>query len=681
MFERSPVSRSQSLGRRQASNPVPVETPPCSVPLIKRSKSLRIIGEKNRLSILGQQATKPPSSNGPSKVKPSVSKNKPGSGTLLRRRRSFESDCSPKPIRRSLHLDDDGRKLLQDCKDFLSRSVDTSGSDYQRLDSILSGKGIRERRDSFRQAISKTSELPADKVANNVNTIVIRQQTPPKSSDVPDEVDGPMSQPTRFKGNSCDRDEVDASQSNVIVVKSDRSSPKVDLYVKRLSGEMPSNSMQHFENSCDTLKQYGVIWNRSATSIDLKSTLRNNDLSLQELKSCLRREGTAHELKARKTDSLQNVLPAKPYKSLDRVPKKDDKSEAHSIPPEWRPPILSNVIANLHRSPQTSCDVRNPLPVPSSPHRSPQTTVDRRNPLSNMSSPHHSPQTTVDRRHPLHASSSPHRSPQTTFDRRNALPSPHQSPHATVDRRNSLSSHASPHSSPQTTVDRRNPLSAAASPHHSPQTTVDRRNPLSAHSSPHQSPQTTVDRRNHINQLTGVLMASETLAIGSRNHIGTSQQSPQATVDRRNSNPNAHISPQTTIDQRAHGVPASPHVSPQTTVDRRNMMLCNSSLSVPPPMPSLPVMLSAGSLTNGHVPTSASNKHQLSRQGGPLMNGHAPMRPPMPMEQQSVSLSSKTPQPRHNLHQPVGMTNNPVNNYDKKSAEPYSYGENLPKPC
>lgn len=660
MFERSPVSRSQSLGRRQASNPVPVVTAPCPALPIKRSKSLRIIGsgERNRLSIIAQQATNTSSGNS-SKSKPPVVKNKSVSGAPVRRRRSFESDCSPKPIRRSLHLDDDGRKLLQDCKDFLSRSVDSTGDSSQRIESIVGGKGIRERRDSFRQAISKKSELSAD-------SVVPRHHGSVRNHDVPDEVDGPMMHQIRGKPKVSDHDEVDARQSNVIIVKPDRLSPKVDLYVKGLTGEnVSTNPNRQVENGYDPLKQFGVIWNRAATSIDLKSNLRNGDLSLQELKSCLRREGTAHELKARKNDAMQNALPVKPYKSLDRVPKKDDRNEIFPAPSEWRPPVTSNPMGSPHRSPQTTVDRRNPLTVPNSPHRSPQTTVDRRNPLPNMPSPHHSPQTTVDRRHPLHASSSPHRSPQTTFDRRSALTSPHQSPHATVERRNPLNSHGSPHGSPQTTVDRRNPISATASPHRSPQTTVDRRNPMSSHSSPHQSPQTTVDRRNHVSQQSTPISSSESPGTNSRNHVGTS---PQTTVDRRNSNSGVHVSPQTTVDRRAPlAVSGSPHVSPQTTVDRRNVILSNSSLVIPQQMPQMQMMVGNGLLPTLSAPMAP---HQS--------NGHAPLRlptgPPVPVEHQNLSRLSNAPQHRPSTLQSPGPPTPASNSYEKKPAEPYSYG-------
>ncbi|XP_034239838.1 formin-like protein 20 isoform X2 [Thrips palmi] len=663
MFERSPVSRSQSLGRRQASNPVPVVTAPCPALPIKRSKSLRIVGERNRLSIIAHHAANT-SANGSVKSKPPTARNKSMPGALLRRRRSFESDNSPKPTRRSLHLDDDGRKLLQDCKDFLSRSVDSPSGDAgcQRIEGVVGGKGIRERRDSFRQAISKKTELPADKGLSNTNPIVARQHTPQRNHDVPDEVDGPLVHQMRYQGNS--KDEVDTSLSNVIIVKPDRASPKVDLYVKGLSGETVTSNGTPVENGSDPLKQIGLIWNRAATSIDLKSNLKNGDLSLQELKSCLRREGTAHELKARKIEAMQNSLPVKPYKSLDRVPKKDDIQPASS---EWRPPVVNNSMGSPHRSPQTTVDRRNPLAMPSSPHRSPQTTVDRRNPLPNMtmSSPQQSPQTTVDRRHSHYAPSSPHRSPQTTYDRRNALASPHQSPQATVDRRNPLSSHPSPHSSPQTTVDRRNPLSAAASPHHSPQTTVDRRNPLSSHSSPHQSPQTTVERRNHLNQLSSMLMPSESSPMNPRNHIGAPQRSPQTTVDRRNSG--SHISPQTTVDRRAPlSLGASPHVSPQTTVDRRNVML-----SVPPPMPQLQMLLTASQLGN------AASSHPIALPP----NGNVPLRPPMGMDHQPHQSHQPRPsngsQHRPHLHNARGHSHGVAaipTTYDKKPAEPYSYG-------
>ncbi|XP_026281011.2 uncharacterized protein LOC113208281 isoform X8 [Frankliniella occidentalis] len=661
MFERSPVARSQSLGRRQASNPVPVVTPPCPALPIKRSKSLRIIGsgERHKLSVLAQQSSKTSPSNGSSKSSSQAIRSKAIPGAILRRRRSFESENSPKPIRHSLHLDDDGRKLLQDCKDFLSRSVDYTGEGCQRTDGIVSGKGIRERRDSFRQAISKTTEHPVDKISTNGNS-VLPNHASPKNPETADEVDGPIMHHMKYKSNANDQDEVDAIQSNVIVVKRDRSSPKVDLYVKGLTGEtISSNSNHQNENGCDPFKQFGVIWNRAATSIDLKSNLRNSDMSLQELKSCLRREGTAHELKARKSDGIQNVLPVKPYKSLDRVPKKDERIEILPTPAEWRHPPITNSLSSPHRSPQTTVDRRNPLTVPNSPHRSPQTTVDRRNPLPNMPSPHHSPQATVDRRHPLHASSSPHRSPQTTFDRRNPLPSPHQSPQATVDRRNPLSSHTSPHSSPQTTVDRRNPLSAATSPHISPQTTVDRRNPLSSHSSPHSSPQTTVDRRNHLNQLTGALMSSEISSISARNHAGVSQHSPQTSVDRRTSNTGPQISPQTTVDRRAPvSVSSSPHISPQTTVDRRNLLLPNSNIAVPPPAPQLQMLVSSGHIINGPITTQPSHPAPVPS------NGHGPMRSPMPAEHQNLPRSSNSPQHRVNAHHPGGAG----------GKEAYSYG-------
>ncbi|KAK3913474.1 Tyrosine-protein phosphatase non-receptor type 12 [Frankliniella fusca] len=658
MFERSPVARSQSLGRRQASNPVPVVTPPCPALPIKRSKSLRIVGsgERHKLSVLAHQSSKIPSSNGSSKTNSHITKPKAVPGAILRRRRSFESESSPKPIRHSLHLDDDGRKLLQDCKDFLSRSVDYTGDVCQRTDGIVGGKGIRERRDSFRQAISKTAEHPTDKIPSNGNFSIHRNHASPKSSETTDEVDGPLMH-HQYKSNTKYHDEVDASQSNVIVVKHDCSSPKVDLYVKGLTGETISTNFNHQnENGCDPFKQFGVIWNRAATSIDLKSNLRNNDMSLQELKSCLRREGTAHELKTRKNEGAQNVLPVKPYKSLDRVPKKDERMDILPTPPEWRPLPVNSSLGSPHRSPQTTVDRRNPLTVPNSPHRSPQTTVDRRNPLPNMPSPHNSPQATVDRRHPLHASSSPHRSPQTTFDRRNPLPSPHQSPQATVDRRNPLSSHTSPHSSPQTTVDRRNPLSAAASPHISPQTTVDRRNPVSSHSSPHNSPQTTVDRRNHFNQLSGALMSNEIAPTNARSLSGVTQHSPQTTVERRTSNSGPQISPQTTVDRRAPiSVSSSPHISPQTTVDRRNVMLPNGSLSAPPP--SNQPLAGSGQIMNSHISSSPSHPASLP------INGHGLLRP-MPVEHQNLARTSNSPQHRVNNTNPTQTT----------GKDPYSYG-------
>lgn len=719
MFERSPVSRSQSLGRRQASNPVPVVTVPCPALPIKRSKSLRIVGsgERNRLCLTGQQETSMPSSNSASKSKPPVMRSKVTSGATLRRRRSFESNNSPKPVRRSLHLDDDGRKLLQDCKDFLSRPVETTADSHQRIEGIVTGKGIRERRDSFRQAVSKKSELPPDNLPNNINALVLRSHASQRNQDAPDEVDGGSAvNHVRTKTNGYDHDEVDFVHSNVIIVKPDRASPKVDLYVKGLSGDaVQANPNRQNEKDCDPLKQIGLVWNRAATSIDLKSNLRNSDLTLQELKSCLRREGTAHELKLRKSESGQTVAPVKLYKSLDRVTKKDEGCDIQTVAHEWRPPVVNNVMGSPHRSPQTTVDRRNPLTVPSSPHRSPQTTVDRRNQVPNLSSPHHSPQTTIDRRHPLHASSSPHHSPQTTFDRRNPLASPHHSPQATVDRSYPLSSHASPHSSPQTTVDRRNPLSAGTSPHHSPQTTVDRRNPLSSQSSPHHSPQTTVDRRNHINQSGSVLLPPEA-SVHRRNHIGATQHSPQTSVDRRNSGTGPPISPQTTVDRRAP-LTVSPHVSPQTTVDRRNPMISSNSLAIPPQMPQLQMLLNSGQINSSSITTS-SNNHQMSQMtphtslqsmavplstnGGssilttssannylaphashqptltPLpASGGAQHRPAMSPEHQNLPRSSNTSQHRMNPHRPLGASPATPNSYEKKTGEPYSYGNEV----